>query len=269
MKDIITSQNNAQIKNIIALQTKAKARNKEKSFVVEGIRMYVEVPEDKLLKTYVSETFFNQMDKALKDKIISRDFEIVSDEVFKKISDTITPRGIMGIVKQSDYNIEEFEQHLKDNKDNGKALIMVLEDIQDPGNLGTIFRTAEAAGVACIIMSKGTVDIYNSKVVRSTMGAIFRMPFIYVEKLSDTIEILKENDVKVFAAHLLGKNNHFDEDYSKRCAFLIGNEGNGLTDEIASLADTYIRIPMMGEVESLNAAVASTVLMYEALRQKI
>ena len=147
-------------------------------------------------------------------------------------------------------------------------MLLVLDNLQDPGNLGTIFRTAEAAGVTGIILSKDSVDIYNPKVIRSTMGAIFRMPFVYVEKLTDTIEELKAHQIQVYAAHLEGKNAYDEENYLNGTAYLIGNEGNGLRQEVADCADTWIRIPMLGQAESLNAAVAASILMFEAARQR-
>ena len=149
-----------------------------------------------------------------------------------------------------------------------RGMTLLLDGIQDPGNLGTIFRTAEGAGVDGIIMSSDTVDIYNPKTVRSTMGSLYRMPFFYEKDLKGVVERIKEKKVSVYAAHLKGKHAYYLEDYRRGCAFLIGNEGNGLTDELAALADTYIRIPMEGQVESLNAAIAAAVLMYEVKRQR-
>ena len=148
------------------------------------------------------------------------------------------------------------------------AHILVLDNLQDPGNLGTIFRTAEAAGVTGIILSRDCVDIYNPKVIRSTMGAVFRVPFLYAEDLQGTIGELKREGIKVYAAHLKGRKAYDQEDYREGCAFLIGNEGNGLRDEIAECADHYVIIPMLGRAESLNAAVAAAVLMFEVSRQR-
>ena len=126
----------------------------------------------------------------------------------------------------------------------------------------------EAAGVTGVIMSHDCVDIYNPKVIRSTMGSVYRMPFVYVEHLPETLEVLAEAGIHSYAAHLKGKNSYDQEDYTRGTAFLIGNEGNGLRDEVADVAECYIKIPMCGEVESLNAAVASSVLMFEAARQR-
>ena len=264
---MITSTSNSQIKNIIALQTKARARNKQNTFVIEGIRMFSEVPENRIVKIYYTEDFYNECNLELKEKISSNDSEAVSEEVFKKISDTVTPQGILTVVQKEEKKLEKICSDLERESDENH-LFMILEDIQDPGNLGTIVRTSEAAGVTAVIMSKGTVDIYNPKVVRSTMGTIFRVPFVYVEDLKSAVELLKKNHVDIYAAHLKG-NDFYQEDLRKNVAFLIGNEGNGLTDEISQTANRLIKIPMQGQVESLNAACESTILMYEYLRHNL
>ena len=145
---------------------------------------------------------------------------------------------------------------------------MILENLQDPGNLGTILRTAEGAGVDGVILSKESVDIYNPKTIRSTMGSVYRLPFLYVDSIEAILPVLKKHHVHTYAAHLKGKNSYEQENYCGGTAFFIGNEGNGLTDHLSSQADTLIRIPMEGKLESLNAAVASAILMYESYRQR-
>ena len=264
----ISSPANEKIKLVTQLQSKASARKKQKMFVVEGIRMYEEIPASELVATYVSEKYYDEtikagkLSKEAKANLSVRDYFIVADSVFKNMSDTVTPQGILAIVKQKEYE-------LSDVINNGKnKVFMVLESIQDPGNLGTIVRTAEGAGVAGIIMNKETVDIYNSKVIRSTMGSVYRVPFVVVENLGEAITELKKNNVTVFAAHLKGDEYYAKDLYKDSVAFLIGNEGNGLSDDIANMADKYVKIPMDGMVESLNASVAAAVLMYEAKRQK-
>ncbi len=142
-----------------------------------------------------------------------------------------------------------------------------MEDIQDPGNLGTIFRTGEGAGITGVIMSKGTVDIYNPKVVRATMGAIYRVPFVYLEDLEKVIRQI-QIDGAVYAAYLDGAIDYDAIDYEGNIGILIGNEGNGLKKETVRLADACIRIPMEGKVESLNAGPAAAILMYEVYRQR-
>ena len=147
-------------------------------------------------------------------------------------------------------------------------MLLFLENIQDPGNLGTMMRTAEGAGVTGIIMSRETTDIYNPKTIRATMGSLYRMPFVYVDDFCETIRMAKAQGIRLYAAHLKGKHTYDGEDYRKPSGFLIGNEGNGLTEEAADSATDYIRIPMGGQLESLNAAIAAAVLMYEANRQR-
>ncbi len=151
---------------------------------------------------------------------------------------------------------------------------LMLETIQDPGNLGTILRAAEAAGVTGVIMNRETVDVYSPKVVRSTMGAVLRVPFLTVEDLGKCVEGLRAGaftggePVRVLAAHLKGAVDYTAEDYCRPCAVMIGNESRGLSDELADLSDSRILIPMCGSVESLNAAMAATVIAFEAARQR-
>ena len=275
----ISSPSNEKIKLVTQLQSKASARRKQKMFVVEGIRMYEEIPTSDLIATYVSETYYNEviragkLSKAAKDNLAVREYYIVADSVFKNMSDTVTPQGILAIAKQKEYTLDDILSLSMNNQDtsneqkSGRAFI-ILESIQDPGNLGTILRTAEGAGVSGIIMNKETVDIYNSKVIRSTMGSVYRVPFMVTDNLSETIDELKKNNVTVFAAHLKGEEYYAKDLYKGDVAFLIGNEGNGLSDEIAKMADKYVKIPMEGMVESLNASVAAAILMYEAKRQR-
>ena len=149
-----------------------------------------------------------------------------------------------------------------------KTHLLILESVQDPGNLGTMVRTGEGAGISGIIMNRTTVDLFNPKTIRSTMGSIYRVPYYIADDLAETIGELKRQKVGIYAAHLKGQMHYDEPSYCKGTAFLIGNEGNGLSDEIAGLADNYVRIPMEGSVESLNAAVSAALLMYETNRQR-
>ena len=256
---MITSTGNSQVKRLLQLQKKSKARNEEKVFLVEGLRMFMEVPEERVQKVYISETLYNKKKQELKKKKFS--IEVLSDAVFQHVSDTKTPQGILCVVNQKEYDLEAVL-----NAENPH--FMVLDNLQDPGNLGTIVRTAEAAGVDAVFLSKESVDIYNPKTIRSTMGSIYRMPIIYVEDLQELLERFKQKEIKSYAAHLEGKNTYDKEDYQRGTAILIGNEGNGLREEISRSADVWVRIPMEGKVESLNAAIAASVLMFEVYRQR-
>lgn len=284
---MISSTTNKQVKFVNALVKKAKTRREEDLFVAEGLRMCSEIPKDRIHTLYISESFSKTKEcKTLREGV--KHIELVTDEVFKSLSDTQTPQGILALVKQYHYTLDEVTgktakekatasgqdadgsvQNRKKQENRKKpALLMVLETIQDPGNLGTILRAGEGAGVTGVVMDANTTDIYNPKVIRSTMGSVLRMPFVYVENLHETLQELKNRNIRLFAAHLKGKQAYDLEDYTGDTAFLIGNEGNGLTDETAAMADTYVRIPMEGSVESLNAAVAASVLMFEAARQR-
>ncbi len=278
---MITSTSNPQVKQLQALQKKAKERECEDVFVVEGIKMYREVPKDKLVYTYVSESFrkknpsiFNSVEKLTE----------LSDRVFESVSDTKTPQGVLCLVRRNHYTLQDLigenrlgpghhgaaalEPMSGETIGRGEPLIAILENLQDPGNLGTIMRTAEGAGVTGILMSQDCVDLYNPKVIRSTMGSIYRIPFYYSQDWERDLNWLKQQGVRLYAAHLEGKTYYDKVSYCAPTAFLIGNESRGLTQETAALADAYIQIPMCGQVESLNAAIAASILMYEANRQR-
>lgn len=253
---IISSASNEQIKKVIQIKEKAKVRKSEDCFIVEGIRMFQEAPKEEVRKVYVSESFLSQH----MGELTGYDYQIVSDSVFKKISDTVTPQGILAIVRQRHYSMEE----LLSTVHKGRNCFVVLDRIQDPGNLGTIIRTGEGAGINGVIMSSTTADIYNPKVIRSTMGSIYRVPFVITPDLPEAVRMLKKAGITTYAAHLKG-GPYNREEFPDKTALLIGNEGNGLSDEVAGEADKLIKIPMQGQVESLNASIATAILMYQVL----
>lgn len=265
---MITSQTNGRIKYVSDLLSKSRLRKKDGKFVAEGIKMFLEAPRELVEEVYVSEELFNKINKTnpenreLAEALDKVNYEVVTDSVFKKISDTITPQGIITVVKFKENDIDSIIE--KEN-----PFIIVLENIQDPGNLGTILRTAEGAGADGIILSKDSVDIYNPKVTRSTMGSVFRMKFAYVEDIVETVRILQSRNIAVYAAALdRNSDSYTKKDYSGPTAILIGNEGNGLKEETVKAADETIFIPMKGKVESLNASVAASIIMYETVRQR-
>lgn len=258
---MITSTGNVKVKQLIQLQKKRKARDEAKVFLAEGLRMALEAPREQVLDVYVSESFYNKRNKELKLDAWGGKLCVFTDSVFAHVSDTKTPQGILTVMRQMEYKLEDILGR-------EKPLLVILDNLQDPGNLGTILRAGEAAGVTGVILSRDCVDIYNPKVIRSTMGSIYRMPFLYVDELPQVVSAMKESGIQSFAAHLDGKRSYDQESYTGGTAFLIGNEGNGLRADVAKAADTYVRIPMCGQVESLNAAVAASVLMFEAARQR-
>ena len=277
--EIISSKDNKRIKYIRSLLEKGGIRKKNHSFVVEGIKLVDEALEyGNVLDIIVSESLYEEIVSGdltrnglltdngkhiIKQVKQGTSLTVVSDAVFKSVSETITPQGILAEVEMPKHRLLE-ENFLEiAYEKTGKIKLLILEDTADPGNLGTIMRTAEAAGVTGVIMGKGTVDIFNPKVVRSTMGSIFRLPFAYVDDLKAVILRLKRDGISFYATHLKGKESYRDISYSDKAGILIGNEARGLSDEIANLADTYVIIPMQGKVESLNAAVAAALMMYE------
>ena len=253
---MITSLSNPLVKQVCLLQKKASLRKEEGLFVVEGKRFVQEIPPDRLERAFVTEEFATSEEGAAVAERLKA--ETVSRTVMEKMSDTASPQGILALVRMEERPRSDF----------GTGPLLLLERIQDPGNLGTIFRTAEAAGAGGIIIDEETVDPYSPKVLRSTMGGIFRMPFTVVPDLQEELRRLQAEGVKVYAAHLQGRMDFDRVEYAGRCAFLLGNEAAGLSDGISGLADARIRIPMEGQAESLNVAVAGALLLYEAYKQR-
>ncbi len=291
--EVISSTKNDRIKNAAALQKSKKARTEQGLFAAEGLRIADDTFKSAaglIDSVFVSESFLKKrawegypavekVFSAFADKTgvsnggaedqrtsypdmirTGKDSEarlfVVKDTVFEGMCETVTPQGILCLVKQPEYSYEDIVK-------GSDIKLLLLEDIQDPGNLGTMIRTAEAAGMNGLIMSRGTVDIFSPKVTRSTMGAIFRVPFLYTDSLTDTIDRLKNDGVTVYAAYLRDGEDFENVSYSSRSAVMIGNEGNGLSDAAVEHASKNVYIPMAGEVESLNAAVAAALLMYK------
>ena len=255
---IITSTSNERIKDIKKIIKSSKERYERGLFVVEGIRMFKEIPAERIDSIYVSESGWDKYSDIINEYNLEPN--IVSDKIFAGISDTSTPQGILSLVRMYTYALEDV---MGEN-----SFIIIGEKIQDPGNLGTIIRTAEGAGVTGIVLSDDSVDIYNPKVVRSTMGSIFRLPIYISHNLNSDIDLLKEKQIVIYGAHLDGED-FYKCDFKGSCGFLVGNEGNGLSKDIALKADKLVKIPMNGKVESLNVAISTAVISYEVLRQRI
>ncbi len=265
---MITSTANPRIKRLAGLQKKRRMREEEQVFLTEGLRMFREAPPEMLRELYVSESFAKKEKELIcrKEQEARIQAEILADHVFSHVSDTKTPQGVLCVMTRRK---EPSAEEMFDLQAGGKPpLLMVLDNLQDPGNLGTILRTGEGAGVTGVVMSSDCVDLYNPKTVRSTMGSVYRVPCRREDDMERFLHKMKEAGIRIYAAHLKGTADYDEEDYTGGSAFLIGNEGNGLKEETARMADTYIRIPMEGEVESLNAAIAATILMFEAGRQR-
>jgi TrmH family RNA methyltransferase len=259
---MIESVSNKQVKQIQKLKKSARFRREQMLFVAEGIKMIEEADRYGLLHTvYVAEHIKEEYSALFLHNIKAERIEMVSDTVFREMSDTQTPQGILALVNMPEYRRQDILAETD-------AALVCLEDIQDPGNLGTILRTAEGAGMSGLVLSKGCVDLFNPKVVRATMGALYRMPFYFTEDMTTEVELLKKEGFTMYAARLDGSRNFTEFEYQGKTGLLIGNEGNGLKRETSACADIGIRIPMEGEVESLNAAVSAALLMYEVHRHR-
>ena len=258
----ISSKDNSLIKHIKKLKEK-KYRDEFNEYIIEGIKMLKEAIDQKakINKVIFSESFIenNSIEEFLEANISESDIICVSDTIFKIITEVGTPQGVLAIIEKN----EEIDINLLDDE-----IFIALDNLQDPGNLGTILRTADSANIKNILVSKGTVDCYSSKVVRSTMGAIYRCKVIECENLQKSLEILNDKGYNIIVTALDAKETIYDINYSKS-VIVIGNEANGVSKEVQDIANKKVIIPMLGKTESLNASVAAGIIIYEYVRQKI
>lgn len=259
---VISSKDNELIKHIRKLKDK-KYRDESNEYVVEGVKLVEEAVKEnaKIKQIIVCEdtTRTYEIPTHIMLEIAKYECISVSDKIFNIITQVTNPQGIMAIIEKNAQNAKI---------DYTQDIIVVLDDVQDPGNLGTILRTVDSIGLNQIIVSKGTADAFNSKVVRSTMGAIFRIKIIEVENLAQAIKEMRKHHFKLMVTSLQTKNSIYDIDFYKKI-IVIGNEANGVSKEIQDMADEKAKIPMLGRTESLNASVAAGVVMYEYVRQKL
>lgn len=259
---MISSTANQKVKNIVLLQKKARERKRQRLFVIEGRKLLEEVLRDApeaVAELYATEEYLSVEEQRAAFAGIS--YETVTDNVMRAMTETMEPQGVLAVVRMPQY---EKERLLADRN----GVWVALENLRDPGNLGTILRTAEAAGVTGVLLSGESVDIYNPKVVRSTMGAIFRVPHFYAEDFLAELDLLKESGASLYAAHLAGTQFFDEPPYEGKTVILIGNEAGGLSSEATDKADCLVKIPMEGKAESLNAAVATALFVYEVYRRR-
>ena len=257
----ITSKENEFVKHIKKLKDK-KYRDINNEYVIEGIKLVAEaIQEEAPIKQIIL------CDDCEKDEAIPKDlmYEIAKEEciyvpekLFRYISEVEEPQGILAIVEKDPQNTQI---------DYTQDIIVALDNVQDPGNLGTILRTVDSVGLTQILVSKKTADAFNPKVVRSTMGAIFRVKIIECDDLEKTLKEIKKHKFKIVASSLQTENTIYDINYHKK-VIIIGNEANGIEQQIQALADEKVKIPMIGKTESLNASVATGIILYEYVRQK-
>ena len=249
---IIISKDNEIIKNIKKLKEK---KYRVDSYIVEGIKMVKEAINEnqEIALIAIREDFKIDFDtKNIKTVTIS-------NKIFNDISDVKTPQGILAVIKKNQNNQIETNQEY----------ILALDSLQDPGNMGTIIRTADSANINQIIINKTTVDPYSPKVIRSTMGAIYRTNIIEVEDLKATLKEMKLKGFQIITTDLKATQSIYDINYNNKTVVVIGNEANGVSQEILQTADKKVIIPMLGKTESLNASIAASIMIYEYVRQKI
>jgi len=259
---VISSKDNEIVKNVRKLKEK-KFRDLENKFIVEGIKLVGEaIKEDAIISLIViCEECINDgtIDKELLYQIAKYECIYVTEKVYDFLTDVQAPQGILAVIQKKNQN----------NKiDYTQDIIIALDGIQDPGNLGTIIRTVDSANLNQIIVSKDTADCYNPKVVRSTMGAIFRVNIIEVEDLIQTLTQIQSNKFEVVVTALDTENSIYDIEYKNK-VIVIGNEANGVSKAVQEIAEKKVKIPMLGKTESLNASVASGIMIYEYVRGKL
>ena len=287
---VISSKDNELIKHIKKLKNK-KYRDLNNEYIIEGIKIIEEAINEKAnIKQIVICDDCEKTSNIPKDlmyEIAKQECVYVTSKIFESLTDVTNPQGILAIVEKNSVKskikntnnvengeesktskIKEKEEQIENEIDYNQDIIVALDDIQDPGNLGTILRTVDSIGINQILVSKGTADSYNPKVVRSTMGAIFRVKIIECEDLEKTLEEIKKHKFEIVVTSLQTKNSIYDIDYKKK-VIVIGNEANGVEKGIQKIADKKVKIPMFGKTESLNASVATGIILYEYVRQKL
>lgn len=259
---VISSKDNEIVKHIKKLKDK-KYRDAENEYIIEGIKLLQEAIEEKatIKQIVICDNCQNSgvIPKELMYEIAKYECIYVTEKILKTITDVNTPQGILAIIEKNNKNI---------SIDYTQDVIVLLDDIQDPGNLGTILRTVDSVGLNQIILTKGTADCYNPKVIRSTMGAIFRVNIIECEDVQETLKEAKKNKYKVVVTSLQTENSIYNINYKKKI-IVIGNEANGVEQKVQDIADEKVKIPMLGKTESLNAAVSTGIVLYEYVRQKL
>lgn len=251
----ITSTANPVVKEVCALKQK-KDRDESGCFAIEGVKMLWEAVNSGVAVKYVFAT--QRVCEANADLLESADAEkiyVVNDAVMTKLSEWKTPQGLVAVVKKQEHDLDELLSR-------ERLFALVLDGVSDPGNIGTIVRTSEAAGVDCIIATEGTADCFQPKALRASMGSVFRIPVLENSEKCGIIYKLKQNGVSIVSTSLQGQDALGSEVGADKLALVFGNEGAGISSEFEQAADTLLRLPMKGKVESLNVAVSAGILMY-------
>jgi TrmH family RNA methyltransferase len=261
----ISSSKNTFIKDVKSLKSR-KHREAKNMYFIEGIRFVQEALKEnvKIDKIFVSENleYINggkEILKNINEKQLN--YFVLPHKLFKEISDTDNPQGILAQIEMKKYSLEDIV--------NANNFLVILDAIQDPGNMGTIIRTADAAGATGVILSEGCVDVYNPKVLRSTMGSIFHIPIYNSSDILMDLNYIKEKKIMLCASHLEGKTAYYNLGNADNIAVVIGNEARGIRDDIKDISDILVKIPMKGKAESLNASIAAGLLIFEIMKKRM
>ena len=254
----ITSRENSIYKLVRALSQK-KVRENSGLFIIEGTRLVEEANNGGIkIKYFIINEIVKNVPK------INQNFQVLRlpNNLFKKVSDTVSSQGIIAVA-------EQIEISLADIILGANPLVVVLNGMQDPGNLGTIIRTSAAAGATAVLLTEGTVDLYNPKVIRSTMGSLFQVPIVNGLNDDEAVKWLNYNSINIMVADLDSEEYYYSANLKDPFALVIGNENRGLNDIWKKAAYKKIKIPILGSTESLNASVAAGIILYDAVRQRL
>lgn len=261
---LIESKDNQKIKLVRSLDTK-KGRDSQGLYIIESVKLIYEAVNQNINLKFVliDDSCEDKKDVSELVKLLEKnhiEYCLVSSSIFLKISNTVTSQGILGVAYKNDYKIDDI---VRDNN-----FLIFCDKLQDPGNLGTIIRTADAFGPCSVILSPCSVDSYNSKTVRAAAGAIYRVPIVEINDVDEFVEKLRANKYKIVST-VVNSNESFDiiDNVEKLC-LVIGNEGNGVSEHVQSISDYRITIKMTGNTESLNASIAAAISIYE-IRKKL
>ncbi|MHC1718452.1 MAG: TrmH family RNA methyltransferase [Acidaminococcaceae bacterium] len=265
MRKAISSVNNQLIKETCELKLK-KYRNVADAFIIEGARSTEEVLNSgwDIVYAFVDVSVDSGRVRTISDKLEAIGVTIfeVTPEVMQRLSDTDTPQGILLVVRKKTCELNDFNQK-------HEGLLLVLDEVRDPGNLGTMIRTADAAGIAGIILLDGCTDVFAPKAVRSAMGSLFHLPIINEQNKKEFISWCREHNWSLWSSSLEGGQSIYGEELTDRTAIVIGNEAEGVSAEVLSASEKRIYIPMPGNAESLNAAIAAGIILFECVRRKL
>lgn len=249
----IRSKDNRIYKECLRLSQR-KYRDKEGRYLIEGFNLIGEAPRGEIVYMIVRES------AAAKAPAFAQIY-LMEDSLFEKIAQTQTSQGILAVMEKPKFSAEEIAERVAGGN------VLVLDRLQDPGNIGVMIRTAEGAGYKAVFVLKGTTDVYSPKTIRAAAGSVFRIPVIHVEDNRELAALTERLNKRLTVTSLQADKLYYDVDLSKDTALVIGNEGNGVSEELLDMADVRVRIPMEGNLESLNASVAAGILMYEARRK--